>query len=292
MSAAEEYASGKTSRGENFPVASALIAKRHRAPILAYYRFARAADDVADHATLSPERKLALLDRLEATLLGNCDADPAALPLREEMAARGLAPTHALDLLTAFRLDVGKRRYADWGELIDYCRYSAMPVGRFVLDVHGEDRASWPANDALCTALQIINHLQDCGRDYRALDRVYLPLDALAASGAEVAALAAAEASPELRTCLSSLVARTASLLPEAARLPGQVEDRRLAIETAVIVALARKLLALLRARDPLSERVHLRRAHMLAIGGRGIASALLARRGWSLRRSPAGGVS
>ena len=88
MSAAEEYASGKTSRGENFPVASALIAKRHRAPILAYYRFARAADDVADHATLSPERKLTLLARLEATLLGTCDADPAALPLRKEIAAR------------------------------------------------------------------------------------------------------------------------------------------------------------------------------------------------------------
>jgi squalene synthase HpnC len=290
MSAAEEYASGKTSRGENFPVASALIARRHRAPILAYYRFARAADDVADHPTLPPERKLALLDRLEATLLGNCDADPAALPLRKEIAARGLSPTHALDLLTAFRLDVGKRRYADWGELIDYCRYSAMPVGRFVLDVHGEDRASWPANDALCAALQIINHLQDCGRDYTALDRVYLPLDALAASGTEVAALAAAEASPQLRTCLSSLAARTASLLPEAARLPQQVEDRRLAVETAVIVALARKLLALLGTRDPLSERVHLTRTHMLAIGSRGIASALLARRGRFLRRSPAGG--
>jgi len=289
-SAAETYASGKTSREENFPVASALIAKRHRAPILAYYRFARAADDVADHPTLSAERKLALLDRLEATLLGKCDADPAALPLRGEIATRGLSPTHALDLLTAFRLDVGKRRYADWGELIGYCRYSAMPVGRFVLDVHGEDRASWAANDALCTALQIINHLQDCGRDYRALDRVYLPLDALAASGAAVEALAAAEASPQLRACLRSLAARTANLLPEAARLPAQLADRRLAIETAVIVALARKLLALLLARDPLRERVHLTRAQMLAIGGSGVASALLARRGWSLRRSPAGG--
>jgi len=289
MTAAEEYASGKTSRGENFPVASALIARRHRGPILAYYRFARAADDVADHPTLSPERKLALLDRLEATLLGRCDTDPAALPLREQIAARGLSPTHALDLLTAFRLDVGKRRYADWGELIGYCRYSAMPVGRFVLDVHGEDRASWPANDALCTALQIINHLQDCGRDYRALDRVYLPLDALTSSGAAVEALAAAEASPQLRACLTSLAARTASLLPEAERLPAQVEDRRLAIETAIIVALARKLLALLRARDPLSERVHLTRTHMLAIGCRSIALALLARRG-SMRRSPAGG--
>ena len=61
-----------------------------------------------------------------------------------------------------------------------------MPVGRFVLDVHGESRATWPANDALCAALQIINHLQDCGKDYRNLNRVYIPLDAFAAAGAEV----------------------------------------------------------------------------------------------------------
>ena len=62
---------------------------------------------------------------------------------------------------------------------MDYCRYSAMPVGRFVLDVHGESRDLWPANDALCAALQVINHLQDCAKDYRELDRVYLPLDVL-----------------------------------------------------------------------------------------------------------------
>ena len=84
----------------------------------------------------------------------------------------------------AFRRDVTKLRYADWGELMDYCRYSAMPVGRYVLDVHGETRATWPLTDALCAALQIINHLQDCAKDYRALDRVYLPLDTMAAQGA------------------------------------------------------------------------------------------------------------
>ena len=78
-------------------------------------------------------------------------------------------------------MDVTKRRYRDWDDLMNYCRYSAMPVGRFVLDVHGEPRSTWPANDALCAALQIINHLQDCGEDYRNLDRVYLPLDLLAA---------------------------------------------------------------------------------------------------------------
>ena len=82
-----------------------------------------------------------------------------------------------LDLLEAFRRDVTKLRYADWDELMDYCRYSATPVGRFVLDVHGESAPTWPANDALCAALQVINHLQDCAKDYREIDRVYLPLD-------------------------------------------------------------------------------------------------------------------
>jgi squalene synthase HpnC len=290
MNAAEQHSSGKTSQGENFPVASALIARAYRAPILAYYRFARAADDVADHPSLPPHRKLALLDGLQATLLGNCDCDPAALPLRSELVTRGLAPTHAIDLLTAFRLDVEKRRYADWSELIDYCRYSAMPVGRFVLDVHGEDRATWAANDALCTALQIINHLQDCGKDYTALDRVYVPLDAMAASGTSVEALAAQRASSELRSCLQGVARRTAALLPEAAKLPQLLKNPRLAIETGVIVALARKLVAWLQQRDPLCERVHLRKREMLTVAGRGVVATLIARRTRSRPRLPARG--
>ena len=103
--------------------------------------------------------------------------------LRAELAARNLSPKHAQDLLAAFKLDVTKLRYRDWDDLIAYCALSAMPVGRFVCDVHGESRDCWPANDALCAALQIINHLQDCQEDYRNLDRVYIPQDALAACG-------------------------------------------------------------------------------------------------------------
>ena len=100
--------------------------------------------------------------------------------LRTALAERGLPPRHALDLLTAFRMDVTKLRYENWDEVIHYCRYSAMPVGRFVLDVHGESASTWPASDALCAGLQINNHLQDCGKDFRDLNRVYLPRDALA----------------------------------------------------------------------------------------------------------------
>src|SRR5262245_19652432 len=149
-----EARSGKGHRDENFPVASRLIHPRHRGPILAFYEFVRTADDIADHPTLTPPEKLALMDRLEATLLDNSNDDPVGVALRAQLTARQLSPRHAQDLLAAFRMDVTKLRYRDWDDLIGYCTYSAMPVGRFVLDVHGESRATWPANDALCAALQ------------------------------------------------------------------------------------------------------------------------------------------
>ena len=174
-----ELRSGKGHRDENFPVASRIIPERHRPAILAFYEFVRTADDIADHASLSATEKIELLDRLEADLLRPGGRSPQALALRHAIAERGLSPQHALDLLKAFRLDATKRRYADWDDLIGYCTLSAMPVGRFVLDVHGESRSTWPTSDAICAALQIINHIQDCADDYRKLDRVYLPLDAL-----------------------------------------------------------------------------------------------------------------
>ena len=270
--------SGKTEQDENFPVASVLIARRFRQPILGFYRFARAADDVADHPRLGEREKLAALDQLEATLLGRTDAAHDAVPLRRALADTGLPPCHALDLLSAFRLDVSKRRYRDWDELMHYCRYSAMPVGRFVLDVHGETRSIWAASDALCAALQVINHLQDCADDYRALDRVYIPLDELAAHGIGVEALACGKASPQLRACLKSLAVKTGELLADATKLPYQVASLRLAAETAVIIGLARKLMQFLVTRDPLSKRVHLTKAGAVAVAARE-ASGIIARR-------------
>ena len=270
--------SGKTERDENFPVASLLIAARFRRPILAFYRFARAADDVADHPQLGQHEKFAALDLLEATLLGRTDAAADALPLRAALADMGLAPRHALDLLTAFRIDVSKRRYRDWGELLNYCSYSAMPVGRFVLDVHGEGQSTWPASDALCTALQIINHLQDCAKDFRALDRVYVPLDALAAYGIGVEELAMNKASPRLRACLRALAAKVGEFMADATKLPHQVRSLRLAAETAVIVGLAQKLVEFLLIRDPLGERVHLTKAGALAVAARAASWAIAGR--------------
>jgi squalene synthase HpnC len=171
MTSASELRSGKTHRDENFPVASWIIHPRHRALILAFYNFVRTADDIADHATLGERDKLNYLDLLETELLGQGDSQPEAVNLRRALAERSMPPRHALDVLTAFRMDVTKLRYENWDEVVHYCRYSAMPVGRFMLDVHGESTSTWAASDALCAGLQINNHLQDCGKDYRNLNR-------------------------------------------------------------------------------------------------------------------------
>ena len=145
-----------------------------------------------------------------------------------------------------------------------------MPVGRFVLDVHGESASTWVASDALCAALQINNHLQDCGKDYRNLNRVYLPRDALAASGASVESLGEACAPAPLLRCLHSLAARNEALLNQGRSLGGEVRDFRLGLEISVIQAFADRIVRLLKVRDPLSQRVHLNAAELLAfsLGG------------------------
>jgi squalene synthase HpnC len=257
MEKISDYDSGKGHRDENFPVASLLIHPRHRDVILAFYRFARAADDVADHPKAVAQEKLAALNHMRATLLGKEDVAQDAKQLRRMLAERGLTNQHALDLLEAFTRDVTKTRYRDWIDLMDYCSYSAAPIGRFVLDVHGEAEATWPASDALCSALQVINHLQDCAKDFRQLDRVYVPLDAFASAGLAPDALAQPRASAGLLTVIAQLAARTASMLENAKPLAVQVHDRRLAMEIAVIQRLAESLAGILMHRDPLSERVH-----------------------------------
>ncbi len=271
INGADDWRTGKGHRDENFPVASFLIHPRHRGAILAFYNFVRTADDIADHAVLQPKDKLALLDRLEGGLLGENADDLVAVRLREALAERDLSPKHAQDLVAAFRLDVTKLRYKDWDDLIGYCSLSAMPVGRFVCDVHGESRSVWPANDALCAALQVINHIQDCKEDYQNLDRVYLPQDALAASGTNVEALGAERASPALLDCLHKLAARTERLLCESDDFSALINDRRLSLEVSVINTLAHRLTKILQKRDPLSQRVHLAKSAVIGLTLRGV---------------------
>lgn len=266
MSDVAALQSGKDHTKENFPVASFLIAPRHRPPVMAFYKFVRAADDVSDNAAASADERLALLEQMRASLTGESDAVPEGVHLRNVLARRGLSPVHALDLLEAFRRDCTKLRYRDWDDLIDYCRYSAMPVGRFVLDVHGESQTLWPINDALCAALQVINHLQDCGKDYRELVRVYIPEPLLAEAGIAVDALAGAKASPALAKVISGLARRNAGLLNISRPFACAIKDGRLALEVDLIQTLADDLNAMLMRRDPLSEPVHHSKGNVAAL--------------------------
>ena len=259
--ASVEAASGKDRGDENFPVGSALIRRSLRPHVHAFYAFARQADDVADHASLAPDEKIRRLDRMEAVLLGAPGADaPSAVRLRASLAETGVTPQHSQDLLAAFRQDATKRRYASWDELMAYCRLSAMPVGRHVLDLHGEAPDTYAPSDPLCSALQVLNHLQDLGGDLESLDRCYVPLDLLIAAGSRVEDLAGPRLTPGLRRVMGEMLDRTDALNQAATRLPAAVRDRRLRTECAVIVNLAHSLAARLRREDPLAGRVKLRR--------------------------------
>lgn len=254
-----ETPSGKGRGGENFPVGSWLIRRDLRPHVHAFYRFARNADDIADNPKLAPEDKLRRLDRMAEILEGAAGGDaPAAAAMRASLAQTGIPSAHCHDLLKAFRLDAIKSRYRDWDDLMDYCRYSAAPVGRQLLDLHGEGRETWLPSDALCAALQVLNHLQDCAGDYRILDRVYVPLDALGRSGLTAEILAAPAANPALRRVLDELLDRTEALILAAHDLPGRIKARGLRWEAAVIVALAGRLARRLRGGDPVAGRVKL----------------------------------
>jgi len=257
MSSVAELQSGKGHSDENFPVASFLIAPRNRPPVMAFYNFVRAADDVADNAVAPADEKLRLLEQMRQSLVGENNTVLEGVALRTILAERGLAPTHALDLLEAFRRDCTKLRYRDWADLIDYCRYSAMPVGRFVLDVHGEDQSLWPANDALCAGLQVINHLQDCAKDYRDLNRIYIPEPLLAEAGVGVDALGQDRANPALAGVISGLARKNAELLEVSRPFAAGIRDGRLALEVDLIQTLADDLNTMLINRDPLSQSVH-----------------------------------
>jgi squalene synthase HpnC len=271
-----ETPSGKWRDAENFPVGSFLIRRGLRSHVHAFYRFARNADDIADNPALSADEKIRRLDRMAAILDGASGPDsPAATAMRASLLATGVTAQHCHDVLHAFRLDAIKLRYRDWDDLMGYCRYSASPVGRQLLDLHGESRASWSASDALCSALQVLNHLQDCGDDYRRLNRVYLPLQELEAEGVGVEMLEASSASPALRRIVDRLLNRTATLIAKARGLPAHVESPGLRWESAVIVELAARLLRRLRRGDPLSTRVKLRKSDFFVAFAVGVSGNL-----------------
>jgi farnesyl-diphosphate farnesyltransferase len=251
--------SGKTRSDENFPVGSLLLGRRVRPHMHAYYGFARNADDIADSPDLTPEEKIARLDIMEEVLLGKrLEGSPSAARLRRSLNETGVSPVHATDLLIAFRQDATKQRYETFDELYNYCRYSAVPVGRYVIDLHRESHGCYRASDALCISLQLLNHLQDCGTDMRTLDRCYIPQTLMRHFQIQPRDLLATGESPALRRAFITILDRVDRLNLAAEELPWLVRSRRLRAETTFICRLALRLAERLTRTDPLAQRVAL----------------------------------
>jgi hydroxysqualene synthase len=281
LTTAVETPSGKNAGTENFPVGSWLLPARLRPHVAVFYAFARAIDDVADSAELPADEKITRLEGFAAALTGqHQDAGyEKAVRLRASLLETNVTTQHGLDLIAAFKQDAVKLRYKDWDDLMGYCFLSASPVGRYLLDLHGESRAGYPASDALCNALQVLNHLQDCQDDYRQLNRVYLPQDWLQTAKTTVEELDAPRSSAGMRAVIDRCLESTDRLVVLARGLPPQLTSRHLAMESAVIVRIAEKLSGLLSRRDPLAMRVKLSKPAFLACGLHGIFHGLLTRR-------------
>ena len=216
---------------ENFPVASILLPARLRQPVGIVYRFARTADDFADEGNLAPAERLARLEEYRVELCRLEQNQPPQMPLFDALA--GVVRAHDLplqpffDLLDAFSQDVTKSRYADFAELMEYCRRSADPVGRLMLHLYDAARdENLPQSDAICSALQLINFWQDIAIDFRK-NRVYLPQDEMARFGVAESQIAAADAGGRWPELMRFQTARARAMLesgaPLAKRLPGWI---------------------------------------------------------------------
>lgn len=275
-----ETPSGKWAEDENFPVGSFLLPKKLRPHVATYYAFARTIDDVADNPDLPATEKIARLENFAAALEGDESLGPGyekAYALRQSLAETGITTRRGTDLTIAFIQDARKNRYETWEELLGYCENSANPVGRYLLDLHGEDPAGYRFSDALCTVLQILNHLQDCGDDLREIDRCYIPQKWMDEAGTSVGDLRATALTPAMRRVLDRMLDGCAAMMDDVAQLPPALKSRHLAMESAVIVRLARRLLKRLRRGDPLATRVALSKPDFVLSGLSGAIGGFLA---------------
>ncbi len=252
---------GKNQYNENFPVESFLLSKKVRPLVRAFYLFARIGDDIADDPELDRSTKLAKLDKLAKSLQEEQEHPPAAggtraaWHLKQLLQHSGFTVDQPLALLLAFRRDAaGNADTKSWADLLDSCSLSANPIGRFLLEIHHETtHTALMASDALCTALQVLNHLQDCHKDYTALNRVYVPADWLAAEGLDRRILGERRAPPGLLRVFDHTLDKVESLVTVARHLPAAIVGRRLRLKSSVIVAFAIRLMCRLRRQDLLA---------------------------------------
>ncbi len=238
---------------ENFPVASILLPKRLRRPVVSIYRFARSADDFADEGDDPPAQRLIKLQRYQQELdliEGNrAPRTPLFVDLKEVIGQYRLPVDLFRDLLSAFSQDVVKSRYADVSEVLDYCRRSANPVGRLMLHLYGAtSETNFAYSDNICTSLQLINFLQDVESDYRR-NRIYFPLDEMEEFGISERQIAAADTSGNWGAFMRFEIDRAAKLLRSGAPL-GTVLPGRIGLELRTIVCGGARIVDKLRAID------------------------------------------
>lgn len=261
QAASQNYSQGWLKQNpENFPVASRFIPERYRDNVIALYQFARGADEIADDPVMPNETKRKMLTQLESAMVSGKTYDVPEWAERCLLMARANPNimTHARDLLSAFLQDTEKSNYRTLDDLMHYCMRSAAPVGRAYLDIAGERDADRIAADALCNALQILNHIRDLSKDYLVLGRMYLPLDWLKEADVNMQDFTASRSSDGVRRVITRALVECDKLLNVASKLMPTIEEKNLRLEIQCIYECARVLQRKLGELDPLQVRVNL----------------------------------
>lgn len=252
----------KNKHQENFPVGMMMFNKNIRKIVADYYRFARYADDIADNPHLKPQNKVEKLYELEEIFTGQKSYKGQKLKfvqtLKDEFAKHNLSPDLATDLLIAFRKDSLGFDYQTWGQLVDYCKYSAAPVGKFMLAVHQENPSTFLPATSLCVALQIVNHVQDLKYDVSLLKRLYLPAEIMKKYHLRQEDLVQNKSSISVQKAVKHIMEKTLGLVKEGSILPELIKSLSLRIEVCIILSLTNIMIKKILKGDILAQEIKL----------------------------------
>ncbi|WP_061471304.1 squalene/phytoene synthase family protein [Acetobacter senegalensis] len=267
---------GKDYTNENFPVASLLFNKKNRDVVVSYYKVARFSDDIADCSKLNTKEKINKLYEIKQRIMSDRQGESIYGDARSRLTERGVSIDRLTDLISAFHMDVVGRDYDCWDDLVEYCKYSANPVGRFILDLHGESDSLYCQSDALCSALQIINHIQDCRQDFHQLRRIYIPGEFFYGDSEKKGDMFLIGNANYLDMSVKKLADKNRSLLAASSRLPLLVKDIRLSMWINSVHTIATELNSRI-SRLGICERRHkLSGSGFVVLGLRGAMSAAL----------------
>lgn len=252
----------KNKHQENFPVGMMMFNHNIRKIVADYYRFARYADDIADNPHLKPQNKVEKLYELEEIFTGQRNYKGQKFKfvqtLKDEFAKHNLSPDLATDLLIAFRKDSLGFDYQTWGQLVDYCKYSAAPVGKFMLAVHQENPSTFLPATSLCVALQIVNHVQDLKYDVSLLKRLYLPAEIMKKYHLRQEDLVQEKSSISLQKAVKHIMEKTLGLVKEGSLLPELIKSLSLRIEVCIILSLTNIMIKKILKGDILAQEIKL----------------------------------